>query len=110
MSAAHTPGPWVIVPYGDGETLVIHYGQSQQRVCFLATPSSVTDDFPRIKANARLIAAAPALFEALEEARLALIAIADSAVEAGFDQLADIIDTQLCKANEALAAARGGAS
>lgn len=62
----HTPGPWVIVPYGDGDTLVIHYGQSQQRICFMATPSSVTDDFPRIKANARLIAAAPALYEALE--------------------------------------------
>jgi methionine synthase II (cobalamin-independent) len=49
------------------------------------------------------------LLEALRAARIALIAIADSAVEAGFDQLGDIIDEQLGKANSAIDRATGAA-
>lgn len=60
-----TPGPWSIVPYGDGSSLVIH-SDSDNRVCFMATASS---DRPTshaaIRANAALIAAAPVLYEAL---------------------------------------------
>lgn len=60
----HTPGPWSVVPYGDGDSLVIH-SDSNSRVCFMATPGSFSRDFPKIEANARLIAAAPDLLEAL---------------------------------------------
>jgi hypothetical protein len=63
---SHTPGRWHIVPYGDGSSLVIH-SDEQNRVCFMATASS---DRPTshasIRANARLIAAAPALYDALK--------------------------------------------
>ncbi len=59
----HTPGPWEIVPYGDGSSLVIH-SDDDNRVCFMATacadrPSS----HATIRANAALIAAAPDLYE-----------------------------------------------
>lgn len=66
MDVMHADGPWNIVPYGDGDSLVIHVGHTQNRVCFMATPSNVTDDLPRIKANARLIAAAPDMLTALK--------------------------------------------
>lgn len=66
MGAQHTPGLWTIVPYGDGDSLAIHRGQTQMRVCFMATPSSIADDMPRIRADARLIAAAPDLLATLK--------------------------------------------
>lgn len=61
----HTPGPWSIVEYGDDEcpTLVIHK-DTESRVCFMATPGS-NGDPAVIEADARLIAAAPDLLEAL---------------------------------------------
>lgn len=62
-----TPGPWSIVRYGDGSSLVIH-SDADNRVCFMATASSDRpSSHPAIRANARLIAAAPALFEALHD-------------------------------------------
>lgn len=65
MDAKHTSGPWTVEEYGDDEapSLVIHNG-SETRVCFMATPGSHGDP-ARIEANARLIAAAPELYEAL---------------------------------------------
>ena len=59
------------------------------------------------EADARLIAAAPDLLDALVTARIAIIALADRALEAGFGPLADILDQQLTKANDAIAKARG---
>ena len=66
MGAKHTPGPWWVVSYGDGDSLVIHHTEDD-RVCFMAMPGrrgSMAD----IRANARLIVAAP---DMLEELRLA---------------------------------------
>lgn len=65
-----TPGPWSIVPYGDerNTNLVIH-SSPQNRVCFMATPGQGLDDASHIEANARLLAAAPELFDALIVAR-----------------------------------------
>jgi hypothetical protein len=62
----HTPGPWSIVEYGDGDSLVIHAGDDW-RVCFMATPGESPGAMQRIEANARLIASAPELLEALKE-------------------------------------------
>ena len=62
----HTPGPWTIVPYGDGDSLVIHADQSEWRICFMATPGASPGAMGRIEANARLIAAAPEMLEALK--------------------------------------------
>ena len=66
MGAQHTPGPWCIVPYGDGDSLVIHDARGDWRVCFMATPGTSSDGMRQIEANARLIAAAPQLLDALK--------------------------------------------
>lgn len=60
----HTPGPWAVVEYGDDEVpnLVIH-SDDKMRVCFMATPGS-NGDPATIAADAKLIAAAPDLFDA----------------------------------------------
>lgn len=55
----HTPGPWTVEEYGDEDcpALVIHR-DSENRICFMATPGSHGDP-ARIAADACLIAAAP---------------------------------------------------
>lgn len=65
MSGQHTP--WHVVPYGDGDSLVICLDEAgDKRVAFMATPGC-RDQIERrkvwkqIKANARLIAQAPEL-------------------------------------------------
>ena len=65
--AKHTPAPWTVEEYGDDESpsLVIHKGTAT-RVCFMATPGSHGDP-ARIEADARLIAAAPEMVEALKD-------------------------------------------
>lgn len=65
--SGHTPGPWEVVEYGDGDSLVIHEGSSENRICFMAMPGKL-GDFEKIKANAHLIAAAPDLLEACRRA------------------------------------------
>lgn len=62
---AHTPEPWVIVTYGDGDSLVVHSGE-HERVCFMATPGDSPGAMERIEAHANLICAAPDLLEAAQ--------------------------------------------
>jgi hypothetical protein len=63
----HTPGPWHVVPYGDGNALVIcTEPDGNWRICFLATPGDSYGAWKTIKADAHLIAAAPEMFEALK--------------------------------------------
>lgn len=49
-----TPGPWTVVRYGDGNSLVIHDARGDWRVCFMATPGD-SDTMEDIEANAELI-------------------------------------------------------
>jgi len=69
---AHTRGPWFAVPYGDGEDTVICRDEAgNKRIAFMAVPGSRDEQERRkawaeIKANARLIAAAPLMFDALD--------------------------------------------
>ena len=72
--ATHTPGPWEIVDrgyiYGSPATTI--YGTRVAMVFLIGEPveheSDPDRDFPEAEANARLIAAAPALLEAAEAA------------------------------------------
>lgn len=61
-----TPGPWQIVEYGDGDSLVITGDNSNWRICFMATPGDSPRAMETIEANARLIASLPTLVETLE--------------------------------------------
>ena len=63
----HTPGPWTIEEYGDDDApaLVIHK-DSDNRICFMATPGSHGDP-AKIEADARLIAAAPDMLAMLDQ-------------------------------------------
>lgn len=64
--SSYTRGPWTVVEYGDGDSLAIHDGDSANRICFMATHGSSRKQWDAIQANARLIAAAPDLLEALQ--------------------------------------------
>lgn len=71
MERRWTPSPWHVVPYGDGDSLVICSDeQGDWRIAFLATHGGSASSWRKIQADARLIAAAPELYEALAEARL----------------------------------------
>jgi hypothetical protein len=50
------PGPWTIVAYGDGDSLVIHKNDTD-RICFMATHGGSRKSWEAIQANAAYIAA-----------------------------------------------------
>jgi hypothetical protein len=76
----HTPGPWAIQEYGDDEapSLVIHR-DSKNRICFMATPGSHGDP-AMIEADARLIVAAPELYEYVKSSASAGCATAQALI------------------------------
>lgn len=89
MSAGHTPGPWETSHDGHGG---IYVGDKNGRqVGFVSLRSEQ-------EANARLIAAAPELLEALRD----LLADYDGSIEPGESALID-------KARAAIAKVKGGA-
>lgn len=89
MSAQFTPGPWSVIAYGDGDSLVVHDARGDWRVCFMATPSKDCD-FEGIEANACLIAAAPTL---LAEVESALIFLRTAPLESGVCCCGDAVDS-----------------
>jgi hypothetical protein len=112
----HTPGPWEIVPYGNGDSLVICTAlNGNWRICFMATPGGSPGAMEKIEADAHLIASAPDLAETLA----ALIEADDSRETFGLFGLADCIDNDgvpyqsahlhgiISRARSALARARG---
>lgn len=60
-SPAHTPGPW----YADLVDLIIYHGKSE-KIAVVHQQIEPTEDSDVTSANARLIAAAPELLEALD--------------------------------------------
>ena len=104
----HTPGPWFVTrDMEDDDFAAICTGARDgpewhglARV--VVRMSEDVLDLPEGVANARLIAAAPELLDALRNARIALVAVADAALDEGFVELADIIDGQLVSANAAI--------
>ena len=72
----HTPGPWRLTESGDaivsadGGTLIVETGQDYWKNLEAAAAGASSDiakrHLPQVRANARLIAAAPELLEALK--------------------------------------------
>jgi len=60
---SHTPGPWHVHPWGDNSYEI---NSTQLTVCNVPGFSDETVDSGSAESNARLIAAAPDLLEALE--------------------------------------------
>lgn len=64
MTTKHTPGPWIVSPYGDGFEV-----DSAAGLCIAQTQqlrqTKRKEDHAERKANARLIAAAPELLDKL---------------------------------------------
>lgn len=75
QSVGHTKGPWRVVPYGDGDSLVICSDEGGEwRICFMATHGGTASVWRAIQANARLIAAAPELLSLVEDIEESLTA------------------------------------
>jgi len=91
----HTPGPWTVVEYGDGDNLAIHDGDSENRICFMATHGGSQKQWEAIQANAELIAAVPDLLEAAQKIYAHLIARIDAAPSTAkpvFDGIVELHD------------------
>jgi hypothetical protein len=63
----HTPGPWIAAPYSSvvGAPVVSASGRSVAKVTYFALGESFSNHDAESDANARLIAAAPEMLEAL---------------------------------------------
>lgn len=62
----HTPGPWEVKPIG--KQLYVEAKDGQGFVCDMQINDALGEtDSPHIRADAHLIAAAPAMYEALKE-------------------------------------------
>ena len=76
MSATHTPGPWRVSPSVEGMLCIfadVNHRQDGYLDACVCAVSAIMDKTEIDEANARLIAAAPELLEALER----VVAIAD---------------------------------
>jgi len=97
MSAAHTPGPWELDPYGQ-------VTQSNGRTVLVSGIASPMVSTAESIANARLVAAAPDLLAALKEAIDCGMVPKSSAAEGGANrhvvqlQVADQIRAAIAKA------------
>ena len=116
QKAAHTPGPWVNDPnaWGDidaasGEQIAMIIDQSDfgRIVHMLSFEGATAPTEEQARANARLIAAAPALLEALEDAAAIL---GNVLLRHGGNMSASDLATRMVKLDEfeaAIASARG---
>lgn len=86
----HTPGPWNIVEYGDGDSLVICQGDGPDwRICFMATPGSSPRAMERIEADAALIARSPAMASEIATLKARVAELEADADDAYSDAYAD---------------------
>lgn len=66
MSSKHTPGPWVVTPHPDQNVDVFAVGEVTDEAFQYGLSHTIC--YQNAEANARLIAAAPDLLEALSKA------------------------------------------
>ena len=96
-NAKHTPGPWVVSDDGD-ITLIIHAPKDEVDI---ARMSNDCEMFSEIRANAHLIAAAPAMYEALQamvEVFPAVVKMTPYGVSMDISKLHDKAKTALAQA------------
>ena len=104
----HTPGPWSLSPSFDRVERRVQHGDNPPLVWGIASGinSAHPDHMPRAEqiANARLIASAPELLEALEELERLTVWVG------GQNPVHDAIESAKRKARAAIASAKGGAA
>ena len=101
MSAAHTPGPWAVL------TNTPHFVRAMHPAEGMVPVATVYHFNGELAANARLIASAPELLDALE---LALVTIDGQAELLRACGAAYGIGATLQRASAAIAKAKGGAA
>lgn len=84
MSAGFTPGPWFASHDASSGDFMLHYANDEGRGPSLLEGGLVLADDAENAANANLIAAAPALYEALERCVMKLRRCATNAGNADF--------------------------
>ena len=75
-TAKHTPGPWTVQDSTDNDddtTLTIYASKDEASIAIMDAFENGCECFSEIRANATLIAAAPAMYEALAKLRLEAI-------------------------------------
>jgi len=84
MSGQHTPGPWVVFEHAFQGPFVV----SEARAVAQVVHGGLMPMTPEEEANARLLAAAPALLEALKDAVDFIVDIGSTiAAEASVDEM-----------------------
>lgn len=110
MKAQHTPGPWRARPnggYGQGPINAVFTAESELCGGLLASLDTEPTN-PNMEADARLIAAAPELLDALEK----LLGLFDSGIRSEYEGTS-MLETLLAEgdfARAAIAKATGGAA
>jgi hypothetical protein len=100
MKPAHTPGPWEVVPHERYPCFEVVCGPSFNLTYVIAASDIDWTGYRRRRADGRLIAAAPDLFDALEMVR-------DADEDCKRDGLPTIPPAARAKIDAALAKARG---
>lgn len=93
----HTKGPWIVMEYTDGEIQICANGGNEKIAVMTWTTGGTPTENDR--ANAKLLAAAPELLEALREIRNEMSESGNTWEKSG--------KIALWKANEAIAKAEG---
>ena len=85
MTGKYTPGPWQVGEhdYADARGFVLTVNAGEHNICEISLPDA-TDE-----ANARLIAAAPEMAEALKQALAALDAVNETDINGSHDRECD---------------------
>ncbi len=78
----HTPGPWKVVKWDYEECFSI---QDETKYRVAGIKPALIEDVEIAKANARLIAAAPELLEALDELAKAFYTLSGNAIQPRFE-------------------------